>query len=318
MEDTKIIVSTQINNYDTIQKDTNIDNMMQIEEPDKIQRDTNIGNMMQMEEIDRIQRDTNIDNSNNINLFVTVYEKTRLMQACEKKNHKLINKIITNEKHTINYVFVEDEIVSVSKQTRNKSDFGTIGKTNNLNDGDVCCCWFPILPFLIIHIFNFQKLAKNNVLTALSIACSLNDINTMKLLIKNGADVNDMSIFHSVSNNNMHSLKLLIKYGANINKIIVLDRKYDGFLRSLHNVNIENTLFEHACECGDSSIINFLIESGIDVVNKFKCLDIIVQRGINNVYQQINNMTEYNNNVKYSSLNIVTNCIVTLLDTGGP
>ena len=49
-----------------------------------------------VEEIDRIQRDTNIDNSNNINLFVTVYEKTRLMQACEKKNHELINNIITN------------------------------------------------------------------------------------------------------------------------------------------------------------------------------------------------------------------------------
>ena len=315
MEDIKTI---QMENNNKIQRDINIDNEILIDVNNNIQRDTNIGDMMQMEETDRIQRDTHIDNSNNINLFVTVYEKTRLMQACEKKNHELINNIITNEKHTIKYVFVKDEIISVSKETRNKMDLGTIGKNNNLNDGGVCCCCFPIILCCTCYIFQFRKFDKNNVLTALSIACSLNDIDTMELLIKNGADVNDMSIFHSVSNNNMHSLKLLIKYGANINKIIVLDRKYDGFLRSLHNVNIENTLFEHACECGDSSIINFLIESGIDVVNKFKCLDIIVQRGINNVYQQINNMTEYNNNVKYSSLNIVTNCIVTLLDTGGP
>jgi len=282
--------------------------IIQMENNNKIQRDINIDNEIIIDVNNNIQRDTNIDNQNNNNQFVSVTTKTCLMNACETKNYELINNVITNEKHTINYVYIKD-IISISKHTRNKIDLESIGKTNNVDHNDICCCFIPFfIPIVYLNMFRFKDVTNKNVKTALSIACSLNDIETMKLLIRNGADVNDNSIFVSVCKNNINTLKLLIEHGANINKIIVVERKYDGLFRSLHNVKIERSLFEDACMYSNTNIINFLIESGVDVLDKSKCIDIIVKRSGNKIYQKINNMTVNNNYVQYSSIDIIMNC----------
>jgi ankyrin repeat protein len=104
--------------------------------------------------------------------------------------------------------------------------------------------------FLINNNINVNLQNKRNNLKPLHNAILHNSIECVKVLIKNGADVNEISIsgytplHYAVFNDNEIIIKILIKNGANLNKrdifghtplIIAIDNDYHSSIIALKN-----------------------------------------------------------------------------------
>jgi ankyrin repeat protein len=85
-------------------------------------------------------------------------------------------------------------------------------------DNDTC------INFLIKNNININLENKRNNSMPLYSAILYNSIKCMEIFIKNGSDVNKLSVngytplHYAVFNDNDEAIKILIKYGANINK----------------------------------------------------------------------------------------------------
>lgn len=111
-------------------------------------------------------------------------------------------------------------------------------------DNDEC------INFLIKNNININLENKRNNLMPLYSSILYNSIKCMKIFIKNGFDVNKLSVngytplHYAVFNDNAEAIKILINYGANINKpdefghtplLIAIENDHKGSIIALKN-----------------------------------------------------------------------------------
>ena len=227
---------------------------------------------------------------------MNVKEKTRLIIACENDNLELVEAIIENELYTINYIFNNDnDYIQIYKKIK-KQEVDEIYKNEKVK------C--SINNMYSVNGYKWEKYDMIQPNTALSYSCYNNNLKMMKLLIKRGANINDISIFIAVKNNNIETLKLLINEGAYINKMIIYNMvfRYCLYLIIGSYLKIEYTLFDYACQLNNDDVVIFLIKSGIDIFDKSKCMDIVVKNNNIKLYKLIShlhNKTNEHNDIFY-------------------
>lgn len=224
------------------------------------------------------QTDSEINSSkiNDFNTNIDGFDYTQLGLNCKNNNVQLVEKLISNG-----------------------ADL-TKAKKNNIYEYDALYVAIENKHLKIINLLINKKAKINQLydeegLTPLVLACKLNDIEIVKLLLKNGANVNGIELAETdykltpllmaIDNNNLGIAKLLLESGANK---LLTDQNGNPLL-SIASKKGEQWQKIFA---GDSSDINKIFEGvyNFEASNKDKAKTIfdIIIKSINDISININ------------------------------